>query len=83
MYKTVVQKGIQTRKAIYEAIVSYTQEHLYPPSVREIADMVGLGSTSTVQIQLKKLEADGRIEIESFQPRCIRLVGFRLVEDGK
>ena len=44
----------QTR--IYEFILSFTEQNGYPPSVREIADAVGLKSPSTVHFHLKSLE---------------------------
>lgn len=82
MNETTTQRGVQTRQRMYDAIVAYTQEHLYPPSVREIADMSGLRSTSSAFEQLKRLQAAGLIEIDSYQPRCIKLVGYKLVKGG-
>ena len=38
---------------IYEFILSFTEENGYPPSVREIAEAVGLKSPSTVHFHLK------------------------------
>ena len=49
----------QTR--IYEFILSFTEQNGYPPSVREIADAVGLKSPSTVHFHLKSLEEAGVI----------------------
>lgn len=83
MNKTTKARGIQIRKQMYDAIVSYTQEHLYPPSVREIADMVGLKSSSTVHGHLQRLADAGLIEIDQYQPRCIKLVGYQLVKVDK
>ena len=52
------------QRQIYNFIVSYTEEHLYPPSVREIGDGVGLYSTSSVYEHLKSLERKGYIEVK-------------------
>ena len=82
MNEVSTKRGIQTRQRMYDAIVAYTQEHLYPPSVREIADMSGLKSTSSAYEQLKRLRDAGLIEIDSYQSRCIKLVGYRLVKGG-
>lgn len=82
MNKPSTQRGIQTRQRMYDAIVDYTQEHLYPPSVREIAEMSGLRSTSSAYEHLKRLRDAGMIEIDSNQPRCIKLLGYRLVKEG-
>ena len=51
----------ETHKKILEAIKSFYDENGYCPSVREIGDMVGLLSTSSVQSNLNKMEAQGLI----------------------
>lgn len=64
---------------IYEFIITYTMEHLYSPSIREICDNVGRCKT-TVWSHLKKIEKAGLIELPEYAtPRAIRLVGFKLV----
>ena len=60
--------------AIYEFIRSYTDEHGYPPSVREIGAAVGLASPSTVHTHLKVLEERGLIKRDSKKPRTIEVV---------
>lgn len=60
--------------SIYEFICSYTNEHGYPPSVREIGAAVGLASPSTVHMHLKALEEKGYIKRDSKKPRTIEVV---------
>lgn len=60
--------------SIYEFICSYTKEHAYPPSVREIGKAVGLASPSTVHMHLKVLEEQGLIKRASNKPRTIEIV---------
>lgn len=60
--------------SIYEFICSYTTEHGYPPSVREIGAAVGLASPSTVHMHLKALEEKGYIRRDSKKPRTIEVV---------
>ena len=60
--------------AIYEFICSYTSEHGYPPSVREIGSAVGLASPSTVHMHLKVLQERGLIKRDSKKPRTIEVV---------
>ena len=60
--------------AIYEFICAYTQEHSYPPSVREIGAAVGLASPSTVHMHLKALETAGYIKRDPKKPRTIEVV---------
>lgn len=59
---------------IYEFIRSYSAEHGYPPSVREIGAAVGLASPSTVHMHLKVLEEQGLIRRDSKKPRTIEVV---------
>ena len=44
------------QQQILEYISSYSLEHGYPPSVREIGAEMGLRSPSTVHAHLKKLQ---------------------------
>ena len=60
--------------AIYEYICTYTDEHGYPPSVREIGAAVGLASPSTVHMHLKALEQKGFINRDPKKPRTIEVV---------
>lgn len=61
--------------AIYDFIKSYSDEHGYPPSVREIGAAVGLASPSTVHMHLKVLEEQGLIKRDSKKPRTIEVMG--------
>lgn len=55
-------KGEQTRERILEAINTYINEHQYPPTIRELCDMVGLKSPSTVFNHLEILKERGLLE---------------------
>lgn len=59
---------------IYEFILSFTNENGYPPSVREIAEAVGLKSPSTVHFHLKSLEEAGVITRGAGKTRAITAV---------
>ena len=61
---------------ILEAIKSFYQENGFCPTVRQIGDMVGLKSTSTVITHLKAMEKAGLIIRNEFPPRSIIIPGF-------
>ncbi|MCI9353060.1 MAG: transcriptional repressor LexA [Lawsonibacter sp.] len=69
-----------TRKQqqIYDFILAFTNEHGYPPSVREIGAAVGLKSPSTVHFHMKGLEEAGVIVKAEGKTRAISLPGFPL-----
>ncbi len=58
--------------AILEVIRSFTLEHGYPPSVREIGELVGLSSSSTIHAHLKTLERRGYLSRDPSKPRAMR-----------
>ena len=63
----------ERKHKILECIARTVAERGYPPSVREIADAVGLASTSAVHHHLTALERDGLLERGSHSSRAIRL----------
>ena len=65
----------------YQFIISYIQENGYPPTVREIADGIGVASTSTVCNRLIKLEHDGWIKTKLSSPRAIQVIGYKFVKE--
>ena len=62
-----------TQQRIYDTIVRMIQENGYAPSVREIGEAVGLRSSSTVHVHLKKLEEAGKIAKGAYKGRAIAL----------
>jgi repressor LexA len=61
----------ERQERILEVIRDFTEEHGYPPSVREIGERVGLSSSSTVQSHLKSLEKQGLIHRDPTKPRAL------------
>ena len=55
------EKGEKQREAIVQHIITCVKTKGYPPSVREIAEAVGLKSSSTAQHYLVQLEENGYI----------------------
>ena len=65
----------ERRQRILECIARTVELRGYPPSVREIADDVGLASTSAVHHHLLALERDGLLERATHSSRALRLTG--------
>ncbi|WP_030016113.1 transcriptional repressor LexA [Curtobacterium sp. S6] len=71
------------QRKILEAIASSIASHGYPPSMREIGDLVGLSSLSSVTHQLTRLETLGLIRRDPKRPRAIEvLCDMPLPTDG-
>ncbi len=80
--KNHMKSGIETRKKIYQFLVGYITDNLYPPSIREICEGVGLKSSSSVFRHLQTLEQMGKIEIRDWSPRAIKLIGYKIIKGG-
>ena len=65
-------------KTLVEFIHSYTTKNGFPPSVREIGEVMGVSSSSTIHKFLKQSVKKGYIEIH---PRIARTI--RVSENGK
>ena len=68
------------QQEIWQFLVTYVDDHGYPPTVREIGEEVGLASPSTVHAHLANLERVGLIKRDPTKPRAIELTGHRRVE---
>jgi len=73
MVLRVTRHDAERRQRIVEYIARTVAERGYPPSVREIADAVGLASTSAVHHHLVALERSGQLERGSRSSRALRL----------
>lgn len=62
------------QNTIYDYICDYLKEHGFPPTVREIAEMAGLTSSSSAHHYLKHLEEKGYIRRIVGSPRAIEVV---------
>jgi repressor LexA len=70
----VTRHDAERRQRILDCIARTVEERGYPPSVREIADAVGLASTSAVHHHLIALERDGLLERGTHSSRALRLI---------
>lgn len=69
-----MKKLSKRQKEIFDFIVDNVNLKGYPPSVREIAEAVGLASSSTVHGHLSRLEEKGYIRRDPTKPRAIEIV---------
>lgn len=71
----------QNRQKVLDAIIGYIIKHQYPPSIREICDMTGLKSTSTVHGHIDRLLKEGLLETDHGigAPRTLRVPGYKFV----
>jgi repressor LexA len=69
----VTKHDAERKRRILEFVAATLREHGYPPSVREIAEAVGLASTSAVHHHLQALEREGYLERSASQSRALRL----------
>ncbi|GFN35401.1 LexA family protein [Tepidimicrobium xylanilyticum] len=59
---------------LFDAIVKYIDENGYSPSIRELSEIVGFKSTSTVHRYLSKLEEKGYIERKENSSRALKVI---------
>jgi len=69
----VTKHDAERKRRILEFVAATLRQHGYPPSVREIAEAVGLASTSAVHHHLQALEREGYLERGASQSRALRL----------
>lgn len=62
------------QQRIYDYIESYIEINKYSPSFREVANGVGLKSSSTIHTHLKQMKKDGYIDFVNTLPRTLRIV---------
>lgn len=72
----------EKEKMVYEAIVDYMTYYGFCPSVRDICDMTGMKSTSSVFNYLVALNRKGKIKTYG-SPRAIKLIGYKLIKENE
>jgi repressor LexA len=71
--RQMTRHDAERKQRILECIARAVADRGYPPSVREIADAVGLASTSAVHHHLIALEREGLLERGTHSSRALRL----------
>ena len=77
-----MRKGDKTRKNILQCIISYIEEHGYSPSFRELCEITGINSTSSMKYQIDKMLENGMLETDCGigMSRALRVPGYKFVK---
>lgn len=67
------------QKIIYDVIQEFMEINGYSPSIRELCKIVGLNSSATMWVHLKKMKAKGVLNYQEGQARTIVL--YKLEEE--
>lgn len=80
-----IESKSKTQLEILNHIINYISEHGYPPTIRELCDMTGLKSTSTVQSHINKMFKNGMLETDCGigASRAIRVPGYKFVKESE
>ena len=62
------------QQEIFDYIKTYSSQHGYPPTVRDIGKAIGLTSSSTVHAHLANLEKIGILRRDPSKPRALELL---------
>lgn len=62
------------QKQVLGCIIDYQREHGFSPSIRDLCEMTGLRSSSSIHFHLKALEEKGYIERLRECPRAVSIV---------
>jgi repressor LexA len=62
----------ERQQSVLDVLQRHTAEHGYPPTVREIGEVLGMASSSTVHSHLAALERAGIIERDPTKPRALK-----------
>lgn len=73
----------ETRKEIYQFLVSFATSNGYMPNYRQIANGIGLRMQHGIPAHLKELEKQGLLEWKTGKPREYALSGYKLVKIGR
>lgn len=80
MNQTTKEHGKQVREEIQKTIIEYVEKYGYPTTVREIGELAGLKSTSSVKRHLGRMIADGILETShKSSQRAIWVPGYRFI----
>lgn len=69
-----MSKVTMKQKRVIQAILDFTKENKYPPTVRELCNALGLSSPSTIHSHLERLKVHGLVTWEEGCLRTLKVV---------
>ncbi|HBR1245156.1 TPA: DNA-binding protein [Klebsiella pneumoniae] len=63
------------QQEVFDLLVAYINRHGYPPTLSELADMLGVSSSNAVLLHLRALERKNFIKLSRRVSRGISIVG--------
>ena len=63
------------QQEVFDLLVAYINQHGYPPTLYELADMLGVSSSNAVLLHLRALERKNFIKLSRRVSRGIAIVG--------
>ena len=71
-----------SKQMILDAVILFFENHGYSPTIREICDMTGLTSTSSVHYHISRLVAEGKLNIGDYKSsRTITVPGYKFMKE--
>lgn len=69
-----MRASIENMRKTYDAVADWYDQRGYMPSLREVADALGLSSPSTARARLMVLRDMGCVDYQEHKPRTIYLL---------
>lgn len=65
------------QQEVFDLLLTYTKKHGYPPTNREMADLIGLRSANAIAEHVRALERKGLVSVARGIARGITVVGHK------
>lgn len=65
------------QQEVYDLLLFYIRQHGYPPTMKELAELIGVRSVNAVAEHLRALQRKGLITISRGAARAISIVGSK------
>ncbi|MDU7134330.1 MAG: DNA-binding protein [Enterobacteriaceae bacterium] len=73
----LLQNLTPRQQEVYDLLLFYIRQHGYPPTMKELAELIGVRSVNAVAEHLRALQRKGLIIISHGAARAISIVGSK------